>query len=201
MKKKYVILLLLATTLAAFGLYAAMLPTDSTPPKWDGPQAGTMMETPEVPGADNVSDQYKNQVKQLENYLSDNPEDTTHLLRLARLYQDGHNPESATIYYERLLKLKPKDHQSWLDLTNCYATTKNWEKAKEATTRLLHNFPGDEEGRYNLGAIEANMGHPEEAKKLWGQLIQSENEEIAALAQKSLDQLAHPTMADNDQAQ
>jgi len=201
MKKIYLIVLLLIGTLAAFGIYAEMLPAKEETPSWNGTQAGSMMETPDVPGAENVSDQYKTQVEQLKTYLADNPEDTTHLRRLARLYQDGHNPESAAVYYEQLLQLKPSDHQSWLDLTNCYATVKNWDKAKAATLSLLKNFPEDEEGRYNLGAIQANTGNTAEARKLWSQLTSSENETIADLAKQSLQKLDQPEISQNDSPQ
>ncbi|MGD8427590.1 MAG: tetratricopeptide repeat protein [Balneolaceae bacterium] len=191
MKKKYIIVVILAGTFGVFGIYAEMSSLPDTAPSWNGSQAGSMMSVPDVPGAENVSGQYKDQVKQLEAYLSDNPEDTTHLLRLARLYQDGHKPESAIAYYEQLLKINPNDHQSWLDLTNCYAATGNWKKAKRTAIAMLNNFPGDEEGQYNLGAIHANTGNTEAARKLWLQLTQSEHKEIANLAKESLQKLNH----------
>jgi len=203
MKKEYIIPLLIIATFVTFGIYARLptAPDETISKVGAAPQAGMPMTAPDNPGANNVSDQYKNQVQQLKSYLTDNPDDTTHLLRLARLYQDGHNPELATVYYERLVKLKPKDHQSWLDLTNCYATSGDWIKAKKTTLALLDNFPGDEEGTYNLGAIQANTGNVDEAKQLWMQLTKSKKSKIAQLATKSLQQLEHPSTAGNDKPQ
>ncbi len=153
--------------------------------------ATSMSPADTIPDADNVSSQYHAQVEGLEKRLKSVPNDTTHLIRLARLYQDGHQEDKAIPHYQHYLKLHPKNHQAWLDLATCYGKQNNWQNALSVTEGLLKAYPDDAFGRYNLGAIHANMGQFQAAKKIWEQLKNLKNDpHVVAMAKQSLQQLA-----------
>lgn len=198
MKKSYLLSLIIALTFGFFILYAN-LPSDAQKyPSLEEIHADIFMPAPESPDGNNVSNQFSEQLSEFEQYLAENPEDTTHLLRIARLLQDGHRPSEAAGYYERLLKLNPGDRQSWLDLSNCFAAFGNWEKAEAATYDMLDEFPGDEEARYNLGAIYANTGKEKQAREIWNGLLDASNDEVARIAGESLALLNEtPTLKDD----
>lgn len=171
MKHRIIITVLLLVTFAGYGLYAGLQPAgtdDSIQPASVRPPAA------QQPDADNVTPGYLEQVARLESYLADNPEDTTHLLRLARIYHDGHQPVSAAVYYERLLDVNPDNRQVWLDLANCYAESMQWEKALGTTRAMLDRFPDDGEALYNLGAVYANLGKGEQAADVWNDMLEGD---------------------------
>ena len=148
-----------------------------------------------TPSAQNVAHNFKMELKSLADYVSKHPEDTTHVLRLARLYQDSHEPAKAAPLYERYLKANKKSGlQPWLDLTNCYGETNNWKQALEVTKRILVRFPDNPSTLYNQGAIYANMGQFEDAKKSWNKVLKTKAPaEVRHLAQQSLKKLEQST--------
>lgn len=186
MKRSYLLPFIIALTFGLFILFASLSSDSQTNPSLEEIHADIFMPAPENPDANNVSLQYKEQVSDIEQYLAENPDDTTHLLRIARLLQDGHRPSEAAVYYERLLELNPGDRQSWLDLSNCFAASGSWDKAEASTYRMLDAFPGDEEARYNLGAIYANTGKQKEAREVWTGLLNATDNEVAKIAGESL---------------
>lgn len=143
-----------------------------------------------VPDAENVSSQYHAEVEGLEKRLKSVPNDTTHLIRLAQLYLNGHQARKAIQPYVHYLKLHPQNHQAWLDLATCYGKQKDWQNALKATEGLLKSYPNDAFGRYNLGAIHANMGQFQAAREIWTQLTGLKNNpHVVAMVKKSLEQL------------
>lgn len=145
---------------------------------------------PIKPSADNVSDSYRNQVHELEAYLKEHPADTVHIIRLARLYQNGHQPEKAAPLYKSYLEKNPKDSQTWLDLASCYGKSGNWEGAMNATQRLLKLEPNNASAMYNLGAIYANRGNNAEALKWWSKVLEAgQDQHLIDITKQSIDKL------------
>lgn len=143
------------------------------------------------PSADNVSNSYYQTVTELEGYLSTHPSDTTHVLRLARLYHEGHQSEKASQWYEKYLELKPHDVQTHLDLANTYGESGAWDHALSVTDRLLQLDPENDEALYNKGAILANQGKFEEAKVIWEGIMELDtNSDIKEKVQGSLERLS-----------
>lgn len=190
MKNKIIITSALLITLVSFMLRNE-LRNEDTAVSFENAHASILPPLPhEEPAANNVSSDYLERVEQLRTYVESNPQDTTHLLRLARMYHDGHHPESAAFYYEKLLTLNPANRQVWLDLANCYAESMQWEKALETTEIMLKHFPGDGEALYNLGAVYANMGNRMKASEVWTNLLNRESRsDIHQLAELSLEKL------------
>lgn len=143
-----------------------------------------------TPNAGNVSSQFQAELDALDEWLKEAPDDTTHILRLAILYQDGHQPKKAIPLYEHYLKLHPNNHQAWLDLTSCYGNASEWNKALNTCKRFLTHFPDDPFGLYNIGAIYANMGLTKAARSAWARIITlNTNAHVAAMATRSLHRL------------
>lgn len=192
--------IILFVTLSAFAIFAFLYtkgnnasvspPTSWTNAEQDSDAAG--ISVTEEPSADNVSTSYFDKVEQLENYLSNNPEDTTHILRLARLYQEGHQAEKASVWYEKYLTLVPTDIQSLLDLANTYGEAGNWDGALEVTDRLLKIEPNNGKALYNKAAIHANMGQFDEAKSAWELIVtNNDDDELVRLSNQALDKLSN----------
>jgi len=145
---------------------------------------------PIKPSADNVSDSYRNQVHELEAYLDEHPADTVHIIRLARLYQNGHQPEKAAPLFKSYLGKNPTDSQTWLDLASCYGKSGNWEGAMNATQQLLKLEPDNASAMYNLGAIYANQGNNAEALKWWNKVLETgEDQHLIDITKQSVEKL------------
>jgi cytochrome c-type biogenesis protein CcmH/NrfG len=87
------------------------------------------------PDASNVSGSFTKKMLDLETYLSKNPSDTTHIIMLARLYQDGHKPEKAVEMYQKVLALHKTNSQLWLDLI---LTCTTFKKRKNSVLNINH---------------------------------------------------------------
>jgi tetratricopeptide (TPR) repeat protein len=196
MKNRLLLLSVIATFILSAGAYVLTgIPADdgsniSASEYFSGthPKSGSGSSSPSVaPSAKNVSSSYYQQTEQLETYLANNPTDTTHILRLARLYQDGHQSDRAIVWYNRLIELQPRNQQIYLDLINSYGMASRWPDALKTTETLLAFAPGNEEAIYNKAAILANQGKFMEAKKLWSDLLrQTETPKIKDMTSKAL---------------
>jgi len=198
MSKKFILFITLAAALAVLVTTTIYL---TEPDKAD---ANTQIEQPgqnewaaqmpgEQPSADNVDQSFMAQVHELEQYLQEHPADTTHLVRIARLYQDGHKPEKAIVYYKRYLDINGRSEQIWLDLASCYGATGDWKGAEEVTQKLLDFSPDNVSALYNMGAILANTGRQEQAAERWHRVLKLDTDpEVTKLARQSLQRLTQP---------
>lgn len=142
------------------------------------------------PSADNVDPTYHARLMALKAEVDAAPSDTSKLIELARLYQDGHQMVEAAEAYERLLTIAPDHRQAHLDVALCYSELGQWQDAEGAMTRMLAQYPSDPSALYNLGAIHANQGQYDEAQEVW-LLVQAQTDDahLAAQASASLEQL------------
>lgn len=149
-------------------------------------------DTDTKPDASNVSVDFTKKILDLETYLHSNPTDTTHMIMLARLYQDGHKPEKAVEMYQNVLELHKSNAQIWLDLINSYGMIGNWTDAAKTCESMLIQFPDNTAAMYNLGAIYANQGNNSGAVLWWNKIVQLEkiDEHVKHLAQQGLTKIA-----------
>lgn len=161
-------------------------------------------ETEEHPAEASVSSAWSNDVGSqtdasawdselhvLEARVKEQPHDTTHLLQLARRYQEVNRPADAIPIYRRYLDLVKRDEQSWLDLANCYGMLGDWQGALEVTQNLLDINPQNTSALYNLGAIHANLGNTGEAASSWHQVLQLQPDStLLALTRESLKKIS-----------
>lgn len=158
----------------------------------DAPE--TLAPTPEAasvqPSADNVDPAFHARLMTLRQRVESAPRDTSALLELARLQQDGHQFTEAAATYERVLALAPEHRQARLDLALVYAESGRWAEARAATDALLARDPDDPAARYNLGAIAANQGDYDTAREAWTAVTgQTRDPDLAQQAAASLQQL------------
>ena len=159
------------------------------PPPGDAPRL-TSATPPPTPSADNVAPSFHAQLMTLQEAVEEAPADTARLLALARFQQDGHQLAEAADTYERVLAVAPEHRQAHLDLALVYAELGRPADARRITEALLDRYPDDPSGRYNLGALHANAGDYDEARRLWdGVAAQADDPSLAAQARASLDQL------------
>lgn len=207
MKKKNLLLGLIGILVLSFILIKVFLPrftNDASampePISSSGTSTqATASQNDTTPSESNVAHSVKMELMSLEMYISSHPNDTTHILRLALLYEDSHFPARATPLYERYLKLNPKSGiQPWLDLTNCYAELKKWNKALHTTDRTLKHFPNNPSVLYNKGAILANTGHYAEAETCWEKVLKTkDNGNVHHLALQALNKLKSELSSSN----
>ena len=143
-----------------------------------------------TPNATNVTSSTTQQLDALRARVASAPEDTMHVIRLARMLNNAHQSDEAISYYSEYLALHPKNRQAWLDFAQILSELKQWNEAEKATESLLQNYPSDPSGLYNLGAIYANQGRIEEARQIWTQLSgQSTDPSIVEMARSSNERL------------
>jgi tetratricopeptide (TPR) repeat protein len=143
------------------------------------------------PDASNVAPTMQSQLEALRKRVVNQPEDTTHVIRLARLLQDAHKPEEAATYYRHYLALHPGNYQAWLDMTRCLGQSQLWSQAEKAVMDMLERYPDDPSALYNLGAVYANVSRNLEAHDIWSRIIEMDkNPEVTLLSQRSLTRLA-----------
>jgi tetratricopeptide (TPR) repeat protein len=191
---------LLAYVLAGFVLFAAFWfgaqrePDPDRGTEWTAaPTVAGAATTPSdtfTPDKSNVNPSTHLQLETLRMRLVEAPDDTTHLIRFGRLLQDAHQPEEAARTYKHYLALRPVNRQVWLDLTQCYGELQQWEEALETVDALLERYPSDQAGRYNKGAILANMNQIQKARAIWTEVAdQIDDPDVAQMARQSLNKL------------
>jgi len=143
-----------------------------------------------APSSENVADTYYHEIFVLEETLARTPSDTLAMLKLGRLFQDGHKLPEADKQYSDYLALNPNARQVWLDLAATRALDKRYPDAEAAIHSMLELYPGDASALYNLGAIAANSGDLERARTIWQELVdQSDDATITGMATRSLARL------------
>lgn len=148
-----------------------------------------------TPDGDNLAPSFHVEMEALRRTLDASPEDTTALIRMARLLHDGHKTEAAITYYQRYLDLHPQGQQAWLDLARSYGELEQWDAALTATQDMLTHFPDNAAALYNLGAIYANTSRLQDARTTWQRVAaQSQDPAMKTKAEVALKRLdtMHP---------
>lgn len=187
------VLLFLVSLAYVSGVFERFSGTESSEVSWVNQTPESMSSSPVAPepSASNVSNDYYSKVQDLEKYLEQNPSDTTHLLRLARLYSEAHQLNKAIDTYEIYRRLRPEELQTYLDLANLYGATGNWDSALEVTDILLKVSPKHDKAQYNRAAILANMGDRLQAEEQWKAILTaSKDSTIISLSRAALEKLS-----------
>jgi len=165
---------------------------ESQPPSGDT-LGGVAAMSATNPGKGNVSEHFRSELAALKQQLAATPDDLTVLERLAVMHRSAHQPEQAAAYYERYLAIEPANRQMRIDLAQCYAAVQRWDAALEVSLSLLEINPEDPVAMYNVGAIQANRGDFNEARKWWEKVRRQQiDEQLAAKARESLASISSP---------
>ncbi len=122
------------------------------------------------PSRENVSQEFKKKLQDLENKYHSSPDDLNTGIELGDLYLAAHQNEKAITIYEKFKNKLPKE--TLFNLTLAYYNLKNYSKAEEITKFILKKYPDEYRAKFNLASIKAAIGEKEIAKKLWNEIIQ-----------------------------
>jgi tetratricopeptide (TPR) repeat protein len=166
------IVLLLAAAAAVAATVLATVHEPSRPPSTTGSPGTVLAETTEVrsattPNAGNVGHAFRSEVAALEERLDAAPDDTVALARLGSLLQMAHQPAEAIPYLERYTAIDQTSREVGFQLAMAYGALGEWGEALEASMAILASSPNDPEIMYNIGAIHANQGNYDDARRWW----------------------------------
>jgi len=147
-------------------------------------------QTSTSPGKENVSEEYRKKLAELEQAVNENPTDTLALRQLADYLTASHKMDEAISYYEKILAADPKRSDVHFSLAVIYFNKQNFDKCDNENEKVLEYDPQNQMALYNLGAVAATRGLKAKAKDYWYKVISiNENSETAHLAKESLSKL------------
>ena len=107
----------------------------------------------------------------LEEELKKKPDHAPILLRLAELARDAGQPKQAAEYLKRAVATDAKNVDARLELSRTLYEINDVDGALAETKRLLVDHPNQIDALYNIGAIYANLGKTDLARKYWTQAV------------------------------
>jgi len=147
-------------------------------------------QTSTSPGKENVSEEYKKKLAELEQAVNENPNDTLALRNYADYLTASHKMDEAITYYEKILSADPKRSDIHFSLAVIYFNKQNFDKCDNENEKVLEYDAQNQMALYNLGAVAATRGLKEKAKDYWNKVISiNEKTETAQLAKESLSKL------------
>ena len=147
-------------------------------------------QTSTSPGKENVSEDYRKKLAELEHAVNENPNDTIVIRKFADYLSASHKMNEAIPYYEKILTADPMRSDIRFSLAVIYFNKQNFDKCDNENEKVLEYDPQNQMALYNLGAVAATRGLKEKAKEYWNKVISiNENTETAQLAKESLSKL------------
>lgn len=143
-----------------------------------------------TPGKQNVSEEYRKKLSELENAVNENPSDTVALRKYADYLTASHKMNEAISYYDKILEINPKRADIRFSLAIIYFNKQDFAMCQEENEKVLEFEPKNQMALYNLGAIAATKGNKDKAKEYWNKVISIDsNSETSTLARESLSKL------------
>ena len=148
---------------------------------------GRMPVIPDSTGEDPHSE-----IQMLEQMWKEHPNHAPIALQLGNLYSAENEHDKALLYYREFLKLDTTS-MGWevhLDVARTLYALHRPADAKNEVQWILNRQPDHPGALYNMGAIEANLGHVDAARAQWEKLIATHPQDtLAQFARESLKQL------------
>ena len=163
------------------------------------------------PSKENVTEEYRQHLKQLQDAVDNNPNDTLKyhsdyyqlhpaavnspndtlkIRELADFLAASHKTDDAINYYKKVLSADPKRKDIRFSLSFIYYTKGDLASAEEQNNKVLEYDPNDEMALYNVGAIAASRGNKEKAREYWNKVLSiNPDSETGKLASESLKKL------------
>lgn len=142
------------------------------------------------PGKENVSEEYRKKLVQLEQAVNENPTDTLALRKYADFLAASHKMNEAISYYDKILEINPKRADIHFALAVIYFNKQDFLKCEYENNKVLSFDPKNQMALYNLGAVAATVGKKDKAKEFWNRVIKINPEsETGILAKESLSKL------------
>lgn len=124
-----------------------------------------------APSKDNVNKEAIHQFEMLKKAYESNPNDTMKAKAYAEMLAAGHQPEKALSILEGIHAKDNKRIDVLLLLTSVSYNLKMYDKAELYTKKILAIDKDNGEANYNLGAIYAQQGKKDEARKIWENIV------------------------------
>ena len=142
------------------------------------------------PSGSNVSSSIITKMKDLEDYVQSNPNDTLKIKEYADLLAGAHNEDNALDLYILILSKDEGRTDIISNISVLYYNKNMFPEAKEYIIKLIESDPKDTEAIYNLGVVEARMGDIDAAKKQWEDLSKNHpNTKMSDMAKESIKKL------------
>ena len=142
------------------------------------------------PGKENVSEEYRKRMAELEQAVKNNPSDISALKNYADYLSASHKMNEAISYYEKILEIDPKRSDVYFALALIYYNKQDFVKCEEVNLKVLSFDPNNQMALYNVGAVAATQGNKEKAKEFWNKVVSiNSNSETGKLAKESLSKL------------
>ena len=151
------------------------------------PERGQMAAEPSP-----VADDAHSEIAWMEQMWKEHPTHAPIALQLGNLYAAQGNHPAAVQYYREFLKLDTSatGWQVRLDVAKSLHAMGKPDAAKSELQWILQREPNHAGALYNMGALEANTGHPARAREYWDRLISAHPQDtLARFARQSLTQL------------
>jgi len=183
------------TILIVLGIQESTTPTEvpvTNDQKMPDDDAHKQLKSPggNMPGKENVSEEYRKKLAELKETVDSNPSDTLAMRNYADFLSASHKMNEAIPYYEKILEINPKRADIYFSLALIYYNKQDFLKCEEANNKVLVFEPKNQMALYNLGAIAATQGKKDKAKELWNKVVSINAEsETGKLAKESLGKL------------
>lgn len=142
------------------------------------------------PGKENVTEEYRKKMAELEQAVKNNPKDTVALKNYADYLSASHKINDAISNYEKILVVNPKRTDIYFSLAVIYYNQQDFTKCEDVNNKVLSYDPKNQMALYNIGAIAATQGNKEKAKEFWNKVLSINSEsETGKLAKESLSKL------------
>lgn len=142
------------------------------------------------PGKENVSEEYRKKMAELEQAVKENPKDTAALKNYADYLSASHKMDEAVTYYKNILEIDAKRSDVYFALALIYYNQQDFIKCEEVNMKVLSFDPNNQMALYNIGAVAATQGNKEKAKEFWNKVLSINAEsETGKLAKESIGKL------------
>ncbi|MBK9098144.1 MAG: hypothetical protein IPM14_08525 [bacterium] len=142
------------------------------------------------PGKENVSEEYRKKMAELEKAVKENPKDTAAIKNYADYLSASHKMDEAVTYYKKILEIDAKRSDVYFALALIYYNQQDFIKCEEVNMKVLSFDPNNQMALYNIGAVAATQGNKEKAKEFWNKVLSINAEsETGKLAKQSLGKL------------
>lgn len=123
------------------------------------------------PSGSNVRQDFWDRLDSLDNYVTNNPNDTLTKKEYAGLLSMAHKTDRALEIYESILEVNPERIDILLAKSIIYFNTQDLDKSEEVTEKILSINSNYLEAKFNLGVIYISKGDTVGARNTWEDLI------------------------------
>jgi len=125
------------------------------------------------PSGSNVRQDFWDRLDSLDNYVTNNPNDTLTKKEYAGLLSMAHKTDKALDIYESILKINPERIDILLAESIIYFNTQDLDKSEIVTKKILSINSNYLEAKFNLGVIYISKGDTVGARNAWKDLIKN----------------------------